>query len=424
MVNTLLGKIKTDSVFRNYILFFVGSIGIAFLNYIFHPILGHLLAPADFGELQAFIALVGQSAIIFGAFSVVTVNITANTDDVRERNAILSELQKIALVAGFFVLCILLLTLSSVQEFFNFNSSFVLLALAASLPLSAMSTFRNGFLQGSGDFTRLSIGGVLSAGSKIIFAVALFYFGFGVTGSILGIVLASSVSFVYLLYVTRNSLELKLKSDVLALKSGSVKKELKYGVLVFFATSLIIVLYTTDVLIAKRSFTSEEAGLYSGISAIAKIIFFAIAPIAGILLSVIKVKNSYNENITILGKALAVAVTIGTVGVFTFYLFSGTIVKLMIGEAYVPYAHLLPEIGIVMFLASILNILLTYYLALRRYFLIIPSILGIAVVGVLLLVRQSSVLDMLKNLTIIILISITILLIAYAKDHLYNRPRL
>jgi predicted PurR-regulated permease PerM len=54
---------------------------VAVLNYAFHPILGRLMNPSDFGDIQAFISLLAQSAIIFGAFSVVVVNITTNTEN-------------------------------------------------------------------------------------------------------------------------------------------------------------------------------------------------------------------------------------------------------------------------------------------------------------------------------------------------------
>jgi len=47
---------------------------VAFLNYIFHPLLGRLMDPASFGDIQALFSLITQAGILFGAFSVVAVN--------------------------------------------------------------------------------------------------------------------------------------------------------------------------------------------------------------------------------------------------------------------------------------------------------------------------------------------------------------
>ena len=55
---------------------------VAFFNYLFYPVLSRLLSPADFGDVQALISLITQSAIILGAFSVVAVNITTGYMDI------------------------------------------------------------------------------------------------------------------------------------------------------------------------------------------------------------------------------------------------------------------------------------------------------------------------------------------------------
>ena len=67
---------------------------VAALNYFFYPILSRMLSPSDFGDVQVFISLITQAGILFGAFTIVAVNVTANTEDPNERNAILTELQR------------------------------------------------------------------------------------------------------------------------------------------------------------------------------------------------------------------------------------------------------------------------------------------------------------------------------------------
>ena len=217
---------------------------VAFLNYMFHPVLGRLLSPADFGDVQALISLITQSAIIFGAFSVVAVNITTNTENPHERDAIITELQKIAFWIIGVVFVLLLLSVSELKSFFNFSTIYPLLGLAIILPISAITTFRNAFLQGVGRFASLSLAGIISSAGRLFFAVAFILLGFGVFGATVGIIIANVSVLVYLWYQTRKSMHLGAKANVHTLEKGSVVKELTYGGLVFFATSLITLYYT------------------------------------------------------------------------------------------------------------------------------------------------------------------------------------
>jgi len=390
---------------------------VAFLNYVFHPLLGRLMSPSDFGDVQAFISLIAQSAIIFGAFSVVAVNITTNTENPHERDAIISELQKVAFWIISIAFIFLLLSIKELKSFFNFSSYYPLIGLAVILPISSVTTFRNAYLQGSGRYKHLSISGVISSSGRLIFAVGFILLGMGVLGATFGIVIANVFVLFYLFYQTKNSLHLNVKSTVHTLEKGSVKKELKYGLLVFFATALVTLYYTSDVLIVKHFFNNNDAGLYSGVSAIAKILFFAIGPSSAVLLSSIKIKNSFLENAIALRKSLVISCVVGGAGLFTFYVFNDITVLLMIGSKYGSFAHFLPKAGLVMLLTAGVNIFTFYFLALRRFFLIGISFAGMAFMGFVFMQEHSSV-DSILNSLIISLTIITISLVTvYAKDY-------
>jgi len=394
---------------------------VAFFNYLFYPVLGRLLSPSDFGDVQALISLITQSAILFGAFSMVAVNITANTENPHERDAILAELQKIAfwLIGAVFVL--LLLSVFKLKSFFNFSSVYPLLGLAVILPISALATFRNAYLQGRGLFFQLSVSGAISSVGRLVFAVIFILFGFRVFGATFGLVLSNVAVIAYLYFQTKDSLHLNTKANLHVLEKGSIKKELIYGLLVFFATGFITLFYTSDILIVKHYFSSGDAGLYSGISAIAKIIYFVIGPTSAVLVSSIKIKQTFKENALALRKSLIISTIVGVIGLFTFYIFHDTIIRLMMGGKYGSFAHYLPKAGVVMFLTGIVNVIVIYFLALRRFFLMILSLIGSAFLGIILLQNQSSINTILNELIlslIIILISLTII---YVKDYFNHR---
>ena len=75
----MLSTLKKDAFLRHYAIYFSWSMVVAALNYFFYPILSRMLSPSDFGDVQVFISLITQAGILFGAFTIVAVNITANT---------------------------------------------------------------------------------------------------------------------------------------------------------------------------------------------------------------------------------------------------------------------------------------------------------------------------------------------------------
>ena len=70
-----------------------------------------------------------------------------------------------------------------------------------------------------------------------------------------------------------------------------------------------------------------------------------------------------------------------------------------------------------MLLTAIVNILIFYFLALRRFLLIILSIIGIALMGFVLFQGQSSIDSVLSNLVICLTFILIVLTTAYAKAH-------
>lgn len=63
---------------RHNAIYMVGSLSVAALNYLFYPVLGRMLSPADFGEVQALTSLFTQAAIFLTILTYVTVHVTVN----------------------------------------------------------------------------------------------------------------------------------------------------------------------------------------------------------------------------------------------------------------------------------------------------------------------------------------------------------
>jgi len=159
--------------------------------------------------------------------------------------------------------------------------------------------------------------------------------------------------------------------------------------------------------------------VYSGISAISRIVFFVTASVAGVLIASVKMEDSRKTNEAILRKSFALVLMIGGVVALFFAIFPIFSVTLLLGAKYAGTAYLLPLMSLLMLVCSFNNLLICYEIALRRFKIIYSVAAGIAVLCLLVALFHDSfthiVLDYLvSNLVVFVLISIQIL---KRKDH-------
>ena len=84
----------------------------------------------DFGEVQSLISLFMQLGIFTGVFNVITVNIAANYEDKKERDAIISSLRRIAFYIAGVLFLIVIACSSLLKDFFQFSSVYPFIVLA------------------------------------------------------------------------------------------------------------------------------------------------------------------------------------------------------------------------------------------------------------------------------------------------------
>lgn len=163
----MIKKIINDDFLKNNIIFFIGSMAVAVLNYLYHPILGRMMSVEDFGEAQALISLFMQLGIFMGVFNIITVNVAANYEDEKERDRIISALRRIAFyITGALFLAIIVLS-PLLKNFFQFSSFYPFISLAFLLMTGVSFTFRKAFLQGVSNFKAVSWAGIISAAGRL-----------------------------------------------------------------------------------------------------------------------------------------------------------------------------------------------------------------------------------------------------------------
>lgn len=448
-------KSVRDEFWRHNAVFFTGSMAVSLLNYLYYPVLGRLLSVTDFGEVQTLVSVFLQSTIFFSVMGLIVVNVVTNqsTDQTKDRTVF--ELEKLALLAAVIGLTIVLVLARQIQVFFQFRSFWPLIALALAIVASVPLTFRQFYLRGRLRFGAAARSAALAAGAKLVLSALLVYMGFRSGGAIVGIVLAQLAALVYTAHLARQAgylLGLRKiavdlgrsggsepvfserkaavaalkeertgaarhnESDVLgALRKSSIrssvrvrqsrwldlqilKPELTYGLLVMAVTLFVTLQFSLDIIVVKHYFPADTAGLYAGITTIARIIYFLTASIGVVLMSSVKLSASGTSNRLVLLRSLGFLMVLGVPALLFFWLAPQFVIKVMLGSKYLAYGSLLPLLSLVMLIISATGLLLNYHLALRRFGVVIPAGIGAGITYFLIILHHASLYGIVKSL--------------------------
>lgn len=405
-----------DHFWRNNAIFLTGSLLIAFLNYLYYPVLGRFMSVQDFGEVQALLSILNLAGITMTAFHIVVINISASRRN--EGVTLIKQFEHLALLLALGLAGILVLFSHQLKQFFDFDSTLPIIVIGANLALSVALSFRDSFLHGRSNFVAISIAGAVGAVGKLLFSALLVIIGLRVFGAVAGILISQVV---VLFYVTRKARQAGYTtSDTKLLPNFSLlRPEMKYLLSVMIVFFTITLFYNADVLVVKRFFSPEVAGQYAGISAIAKIIFFATSSFAAVLLASVSQSHPRGHNRRILHKSLALVVAVGSTVLSLFILAPELVIKIMIGERYSVYAGLLPYLGLVVLLVSVVNLYFYYLLALRHYIVVPIAAAGGIVTLTLTAVRHHTLETVIQNF----LVGCVIIVILIVITEIYYRTR-
>lgn len=383
-----LKRLFGDAFIRNNIVFFCGSMLVAFFNYLFYPVLGRLMKIGDFGDVQAFISLTLIAGVFAGILQNVITNVVSNGLDEESRKTV-AALKKAGLFFSVVIAFLIAAFGSRFAAFFRLGEWQLGLVLSAVIVLGVSTAANQAIIQGTRDFKALSIAGLISSAGRLVFSSVLVFMGLGVLGATGGIVLAQAGALAYAVIYARTKLGFSGAGKV---KIGrNLAKELRYAFMVFAAMLSVTFMYSGDAIVVKKLFSAEAAGLYGGIATVGRIIFFAVGFVASVLFPSIKMNDERGENGRTLAKAALIAAAIGGAFSLTFTLFPGNIVDILVGSRYGGYAHLLPSVGLFLLLLSFANLLFFYLLALRDRFVYMAAIAGPLVTIILCAVNRATV---------------------------------
>lgn len=371
---------KRSSFLKHNAVFFLGSVAVGALNYLYYPLLGRLLPPASFGEIQVLVSLFLQFTIFLNVLTLITVNIAVNYKDSEKAHRMIFELEKLSAYFAVGILAFSIIGGEFLRSTLKFDSTLPFAALALAMIASIPLTFRSAYARGQKKFGIASISQLLGAGTKIAFSAMLVILGLGVSGAIFGIVGSQIIAFLYAArWAARLGFERPKDTHYGTLPDLKlVLPEIKYAAVAFIGLLTLTMMMSIDVIAAKYYFDARTAGLYAGIATVGRIVFFLATPIAQVLMPLVQIDKPPQENRRLLLKSLVLTVAVCGSVVVACALMPVLIIKILMGVDYITYANLLAPLALTICIISIINLICMYYLSLRRKMIMVVGIIGFA----------------------------------------------
>jgi len=382
-------KIFSSELGRGASILFI-TIGIFnFLNLLFHFSMGRLLGPVDYGTLAVLMSLMYIYNIPAEAIQNIITKYTSKFNLKKENKKIKFFMFK-SLKKGFKIALwiFLIATLFAIflSKFLGIN--FWLILLTNVLIFSAFSNpITSGVLQGRKKFKILGINMILSSGLKLVFAISLVIIGFKVFGAMIGVLIGVFSGLIFSFYFNREIIE--EKEEKVPFKN-IYSKSVPY----FISTLVIFLIFSLDIILAKRFFSPELAGQYSVLSMLGKIIFFGTVAISKAMFPLTSEKHESNENhFELFKKSILIIASICVIAVGIYAFFPKLVVGILYGNQYLNVAPYLIYSGLALSFLSLSNLVLIYGLSInglrKSHYLFIFLIIEI----ILLSLFHSSILE-------------------------------
>lgn len=362
--------LKENRVVSGSFVMVFGGFLISLSNYLYHLIVARLLGPKDYGLLDSLISILYQLSIPLATASTVITKYVASFKGQNRKKTIESffwKLNKRLIFLTPVILIALIISTPFITNFLHLPSPFLFLLIVFSFILGTFSALGKSFLQGLSRFTALSVTGIFEGFFRLAATILLLFLGWGLLGAIFPYLAMTLLSLLLTLFLVRGLLWGEKTEPI------PEKKEIFAFIFPVFFTNLgITSLITSDIVLVRHFLPATEAGFYAALSTLGKIIYFAAAPVMGVIFPIVSEMQAAAKSlkmVTLPGLAIIGMITGAFFALFSF--FPRLMIFLLFGQKYLVIEPFVIYFALGMSLYTINVTLLNISLALRR---ILPTI--------------------------------------------------
>ncbi len=348
-----------------------------FFNFVFHFALGRILGPSDYGVFAVLMSFIYIYAIpseaIQNLISSYVSKLNIKNEKGKIKFLIKKSLKKSLSIS--LIIYVLLIPISYVLSIFLKINFFYLLVTNLVIFSTISLPIIRGVLQGRKKFTKLGIGMIVEAVSKLILAIGFVWIGFSILGAMYGVIFGLLLSFILTYEFNRDILKEKGVGD----KFENIKLE---SIPYFISMIVIVLMFSVDIIIAKLFFSPEETGKYAVLSMLGKMIYFGTSAIGKVMFPIASEKYENNESSrNVFFKSGGVIFIICLLSIIIYGLFPELIINILFGEKYIEVKEYLIYSAIGFSLLALTNFVILFKLSTKKlkYPIVLFIFLGIEI---------------------------------------------
>ena len=226
---------------------------------------------------------------------------------------------------------------------------------------------------------------------KLLIGSLLIMLGWSVLGSVVGILLAAFLAFLYGMKLAR---VIPMAEKVEGFK---MKPFFLYSLPVLLQAFAFTSMFTLDQILVKHYLPSYEAGLYASLSMLGKIIFWAVQPVSAVMFPIVAKKKAKNERykaVFYMSFLAATAVCLTAVGFY--YMWPGLAIELLYGKAYLVVRGELVWMGLFISAYTLSYLVVSFLLSVGRTKVVVLPILAAVAQLILLNTYHASMLQVVQ----------------------------
>lgn len=389
-ITRLKDRFLQSQLLGGSLIMFIGTMISSFGTYLYHPVMGRMLGPINYGVLSSLISLTYWLAIPVGVMNLVVVKYTSALKEEKGLSATVifyNWIQKRLMVLGAIFFLFLLITSPFIASFLHISSIFPLIFIISSSFIGFFSGLNIATFQGFLRFDLVSMMTISNAYLKLLFGIFLVWLGFQINGAAFSILAGTATVFFISHLLISRLLGNRRKNEETFNGSGI----LSYSLPVLIYSIAFTSFYTLDILLV-RHFLPVESGFYAALALLGKIIVFATLPIGSVMFPVISgrtAKGKSNKKVLIFGLMMVTIVSL-TISLI-YYFFPELIIKIPFGEKYLSIVSELKYFAVFLSLYSLCGILANYYLASSQTKIISLTLVAAVAQAVLIWLFHSSI---------------------------------
>jgi O-antigen/teichoic acid export membrane protein len=392
-----LRKVLANPMLRGSAVLWVGMMAANVSNYAFHLLMGRFLGPINYGVLASIFSVLYYLMVPVVTITTIVMKYTAEFDvegAPGKIHSLFTRLTKQLAVVSVALFVLLAAASPVISRFLKIDSIWPMLILSTMMLFGYVLPVNRGIMQGLQKFGTLSINLVLETILKLSIGITLVLAGYMVNGAVFGVVVAMFIAYVFSFLPLRGILRVKDKAVI------SVRAMWKYSVPVFIALFCLNSYYSVDIILVKHFLSPVEAGHYSGLSILGKIVVFACLAIVGVMFPMVAGRHKADQKHShLLGYTLGLITLISGSIVLAYSVAPKFIISLLFGTKYLAVAPYLGWFGLAMLLLALSSALANYYLAIDKT-KCVAILVGVAIMQIVFLWVFHSSLSQIVNVMV------------------------